>query len=206
MNKWYIFGSIVVVFGFVGLFLLQKDNTADRIDISKGPIVAFGDSLIYGIGAPEGEGFVAQLSERIGYPIINLGIPGNTTKDGLDRLNTVLTLNPSLVIVLLGGNDYLKRVPTDQTFANLDMILSQLRMRNIEVVLLGVQGGVLSDPFEKEFRILAKKYDTPYVSNVLDGVIGKKEYMNDMVHPNTLGYSKIADRVYDVLQKIIPEF
>lgn len=202
MKNWFWIGGVVLA-GIAFFFILKNNRSFEKVDVSKGPIVAFGDSLIYGIGAQEGEGFVAQLSTKIEKPIINMGVPGNTTADGLARLNTILALNPSLVLVLLGGNDYLRRVPVEQTFANLDTIVMELTKRDIGVVLLGVQGGVLSDPFEKEFQKLAKKHDIPYVSNVLDGVIMKKELMNDMVHPNKAGYTKIADKVYPVLAKII---
>lgn len=204
MKNWFWVGGIVLVV-VVPFFLFKNSSSFEKVDVSKGPIVAFGDSLIYGIGAQEGEGFVAQLSTKIEKPIINMGVPGNTTAEGLARLNTILALNPSLVLVLLGGNDYLRRVPVEQTFANLDTIITEFTKRDIGVVLLGVQGGVLSDPFEKEFQKLAKKHDIPYVPNVLDGIIMKKELMNDMVHPNTAGYTKIADKVYSVLAKVILE-
>lgn len=202
MKNWFWIGGIVLA-GIALFFLLKDSPSFEKVDVSKGSIVAFGDSLVYGIGAQEGEGFVAQLSTKIEKPIINMGVPGNTTAEGLARLNTVLALNPSLVLVLLGGNDYLRRVPAEQTFANIDAIITELTKREIGVVLLGVQGGVLSDPFEKEFERLSKKHDIPYVPNVLDGIIMKKELMNDMVHPNTAGYTKIADKVYSVLAKVI---
>lgn len=77
---------------------------------SSGPIIAFGDSLTAGVGATAGQDYVSQLSRKSGVPIINAGISGNTTRDAAARLQSdVLSRNPSVVIVWLGGNDILQR-------------------------------------------------------------------------------------------------
>lgn len=204
MNTKWLWGSIIVGAIAIAFLIFRQNDTGPKQTIrDTGPIVAFGDSLIYGVGASTDQNFVTKLSTKIGEPIVNLGIPGNTTADGLARLNTVVALNPRIVLVLLGGNDYLKRVPPETTFSNLDTIISELRKRDIGVIVLGVQGGVLSDPFEKEFKALTKKHAVAYVPNVLNGLIGKKDLMSDAVHPNAEGYQRIADIVYPVLEKLI---
>jgi acyl-CoA thioesterase I len=167
-----------------------------------GPIVAFGDSLIYGTGS-SGGGFVKQLEQRLGKPIANLGVPGNTTADGIARINEVLERRPAVVLLLLGGNDYLRQVPLDETFANLARIIERLQAEGIAVLLIGVRGGLIRDNFAEHYEELADRYGTAYVHDVLDDTLGVSGYMADQVHPNDEGYGVIADRVYPVLVKMV---
>jgi lysophospholipase L1-like esterase len=166
-------------------------------------IVAFGDSLIQGVGSTDGHDLVSDLSARIGQPIVNLGVSGNTTAQGLARISELDRYDPKVVILLLGGNDFLQKVPQSETFANLAQIIQNIQGRGAIVLLLGVRGGVLSDPFAAEYQQLASTYHTAYVSNVLKGLLGHPDLMSDEVHPNDAGYAEIADRVAPVLQKLL---
>jgi acyl-CoA thioesterase-1 len=167
-----------------------------------GPIIAFGDSLIYGTGS-SGGGFVKMIEQRLDKPIENLGVPGNTTADGLARLDDVIERRPSVVILLLGGNDYLRQVPQEESFANLARIIERLQADRIAVLLVGVRGGVIRDKFAQHFEDLADRYQTAYVHDVLDDTLGVPGYMADQVHPNDAGYRVIADRVYPVLARMV---
>jgi acyl-CoA thioesterase I len=167
-----------------------------------GPIVAFGDSLIHGTGS-SGGGFVKMMEIRLGRPIVNLGVPGNTTADGLARLDAVIKRRPSVVILLLGGNDYLRQAPPDESFANLARIIERLQADGIAVLLIGVRGGLLRDNFAARFEDLADRYRTAYVHDVLDDTLGVSGYMADQVHPNDAGYAVIADRVFPVLSQMV---
>jgi lysophospholipase L1-like esterase len=167
-----------------------------------GPIVAFGDSLIRGTGS-SGGGFVKLLEQRLGKPIENLGVPGNTTADGIARLDEVIQRRPAVVILLLGGNDYLRQVPRDETFANLAAMIERLQAEDIAVLLVGVRGGLMRDNFAARFEELADRYGTAYVHDVLDDTLGVSGYMADQGHPNDAGYRVIADRVYPVLLKMV---
>lgn len=168
----------------------------------EGPVVAFGDSLVYGTGS-SGGGFVKLLEQRLGRPIENLGLPGNTTADGLTRIDEVLELEPSVVILLLGGNDYLRQVPPATTFANLATIIERLQTDGVAVLLAGVRGGLIRDNFASQFEELADRYGTAYVHDVLDDTLGVEGYMADQVHPNDAGYRVIADRVQPVLERML---
>ncbi|MGC9605699.1 MAG: GDSL-type esterase/lipase family protein [Minisyncoccia bacterium] len=171
---------------------------------SKGTaIVAFGDSLIQGVGASEGHDFVSLLAARLGQSIVNLGKSGDTAADGLARLDDVFRYDPRIVIVLLGGNDLLHGVPIDKTFADLDKIVTTIESRGAAVLLLGVRGGLLYDSYDSRFEALAKARGTGFVPNVLAGLIGDQEYMSDEVHPNDAGYAKIADKVEPVLKEML---
>lgn len=173
---------------------------------SKGvDIVAFGDSLIEGVGSTEGNDFVSLLSKKIGKSIINLGHSGDTTTDGIARLNQLDKYNPKVVILLLGGNDHLKKVPIGDTRKNLATLIENIQGRGSIVLILGVRGGFLNDPFDTEFEKLRDVYKTAFVPDILDGLFGNAKYMSDAIHPNDAGYKIIAERVYPILNKIITD-
>lgn len=198
--------NICIGIGFLALcvvgiwwFLFAADEVTNYPPKNE-TIVAFGDSLVVGVGASGGNDFISLLSQKIGRPIINLGISGNTSAQGLARIDEVVARDPGTVIVLLGGNDYLQRIPRDQVFSNLRAIIVRLQAQGAVVVLLGVRGGVLTDTFETEFKALAKETGSVYVSDVLDGLVGNMTYMSDAVHPNDAGYAQIAERVFKRLR------
>jgi lysophospholipase L1-like esterase len=107
------------------------------------------------------------------------------------------------VIVLLGGNDYLRRVPREQTFANLGVIVERLRSRGTAVVLVGVGVGLISDPYRAEYEAIARRTSAGLVPDVLDGIIGHPDLMADTIHPNDRGYTMVADRVEPILREIL---
>src|SRR3989344_4700791 len=115
----------------------------------------------------------------------------------------VLEKNPKLVIVLLGGNDFLTEVPPDETFLNLGEIIDKIQARQAAVLLVGVRGGVLDDPYKQRFEELAKTKNVSYIPNILDGVIGHPDLMTDPVHPNDAGYGKMAERILPALRDIL---
>ena len=102
-------------------------------------IIAFGDSLVVGHGASPGNDFVSILSDRLDHPIINAGRNGDTTQSGLERLQVeVLSQDPRIVILLLGGNDALRRMPMDQTFSRLADMIDQIHQTGAAVVPVDV--------------------------------------------------------------------
>lgn len=187
----------------IGFYYFSRDDKITNYPSKGTDIIAFGDSLVEGVGSTEGNNFVSQLSKKIGRPIINLGKSGDTTADGLTRIHELDKYNPKVVIVLLGGNDYLKKVPISETHKNLSTIIEYIEARGAIVLLLGIQGGAIKDNFKTEFEDLRDKYHTAYIPNILSDLIGKQEYMSDYVHPNNKGYEIISDRIYPVLKKLI---
>lgn len=164
-------------------------------------IIMFGDSLTIGVGASEGHSIPELLSKEIKKPVIAMGVRGETSAKGLARIDKILSKNPKIVLVLFGGNDYLQEIPIEETFKNIEDIVTRLENYGSEVVLLGIQGGILSDPYEAEFKKIVKKRGTLYVPNVLDGIIGDENLMFDEVHPNDKGYALIVKKILPVLKK-----
>ncbi len=199
--KWFVVGVTALAVVLAVFFFVARSSDIRKAS-REGPIVAFGDSLVYGTGSAGG-GFVKVIEEKIGRQIINLGVPGDTTAEGLKRLEAVIELKPSVVILLLGGNDYLRRVPQNETFANLGSIIECLQGDGAAVLLIGIRGGVLRDNFASRYEELAEKFKVAYVHDVLDDTLGVPKYMDDRVHPNDAGYRVIAERVYPVLVEMI---
>ena len=164
--------------------------------------IAFGDSLVAGVGSTAGNDFVSKLATVLGREIVNKGVSGNTTADGVDRLATIVQLQPGTVFLLLGGNDAIRRVPRAETDANLRVIISTLHDHGVFVVLLGVRGGLLTDNLETMFNKIAKETNVLYIPDVLDGLFGNPELMADAIHPNNAGYELIAGRVYKALNEL----
>lgn len=202
-HKVIIFVTICILLG-VGVYYFSKTKPIITNYPSSGTdIIAFGDSLVEGVGASAGNDLVSLLSREINQPIINLGHAGDTTADGLARLSDLDQYHPKVVLLLLGGNDYLKKIPVSDTRKNLALLIRNIQSRGAVVLLLGVRGGVLNDKFATEFENLRDVYHTAYVSDVLSGLFGNSNYMSDAVHPNDLGYKKIAQRVSLVLTQVI---
>ena len=196
---------LIVLMATIGLFFIfKKSPTITNFPSSGENIVAFGDSLVQGMGSTDGNDFVSILSRKIGEPIINLGVSGNTSADGLARINTVQAQDPKVVILLLGGNDFLRKIPTEETFKNIKQMVIELQQNGSVVVLIGIQGGLLGDPYEKYFEDIARTRGTLYVPSVLKGIIGKTNMMSDAIHPNNAGYEKMAEKILPVLQKALP--
>ena len=169
-----------------------------------GPWVAFGDSLTAGYGAAEGRDYPAQLAQRLGVPITNLGVNGNTTADGLQRLEEVARLEPRVVLLCLGGNDGLQQMSREQLFQNLATIIRRLQAGGAFIVLLGVRSTTLRDKNRKPFEALARETKTLLVPNILDGLLTDPKLMADQIHPSDAGYERIAARVEDALRPVLP--
>jgi acyl-CoA thioesterase-1 len=166
-------------------------------------IVAFGDSLTAGFGADAGDSYPDYLEKDLNaqgyhYQVINQGISGNTTKDGVDRLEDALRLKPVLVIVAFGGNDGLRGLPIAATRANLDQIVATLQHSGTKVVL----GGITLPPnygpdyirqFDQTYVLLAAKYHVPLLPFLLEDVYGVAGSMQaDGIHATDQGNAQVA--------------
>jgi acyl-CoA thioesterase-1 len=164
-------------------------------------IIAFGDSLVLGVGTTSGNNFVSLLSQRLSVDIRNSGLPGDTTGTALSRLNnSILSRRPRLVIVLLGGNDLAQAVPMAQRVSNITSIAQQIRATGAAVVLVGLTVNATLDPFGGALPGVATQTSSSFVPGVLDGFYGDPAYMADSSHPNNAGHKIMADRIEPVLR------
>ncbi|MGE0557650.1 MAG: arylesterase [Burkholderiales bacterium] len=165
-------------------------------------VLAFGDSLTYGTGAKPEESYPAVLSTLIGRSVVRAGVPGEQTAGGLQRLPGVLDEHqPRLVIVCLGGNDMLRKRPQEGVETNLRQILSTIKSRGIDAVLVGVPAPGLITSAPKFYAKLAQEFGIPYEEEVVTSVLYKPELKSDPIHPNAEGYRRIAEAIAKLLRK-----
>jgi lysophospholipase L1-like esterase len=194
--------SLLIFVALIVIYILGRQPIANYP--SKGvEVIAFGDSLIQGVGSSAEGDLPSLLSKKLLYPVVNLGRAGNTTEQGLLRLKDLDAYNPKIVLLLFGGNDYLHSIPISDTEKNLSLMIENIQARGAIVILLGVRGGIFFDNFGSMFRRLRDKYHVVYVSDVLTGLYGNNNFMSDVVHPNNEGYKVIAERVYPVLKSVL---
>lgn len=170
------------------------------------PIVFFGDSLVYGIGAEKGNDMPSLLSASLDRAVINSGTPGDTTADGLAKLDDkVLQFQPALVLILLGGNDVLQNISEEDTFQNLSSMIDRIQATNAQVILIGVRGGLLYDSYGDNYAKLARQKRVVHVDDILAGIFTDPALKADQVHPNDAGYAKMAERLLPIVRQYIVE-
>ncbi len=159
-------------------------------------MVAFGDSLTAGRGAEGAENsYPAALSLLLGRPVENMGVDGDTVARAYERLEKVLERSPSIVIVLLGGNDMLRRMDLDESFSLLETMIRRIQEEGSLVFLAGLEGLPLLAPVGKRYFEAAKNTGSVLIPDVLKDILGKPELMADGIHPNTAGYRIMAERI-----------
>jgi acyl-CoA thioesterase-1 len=160
-------------------------------------IVCFGDSITVGFGAQEGQDYPTALAKMTKFPVINAGINGDISSEGIKRIDTdVLSKEPLLVIVEFGGNDFLRKIPIEETVRNIEEMIKIIQSKNAIVAIADISTFMVMSDYGKEFRRLSKKYGAILIPGILNGIITDPELKSDFVHPNSKGYQLIAHRVY----------
>lgn len=157
-------------------------------------ILAVGDSLTAGFGAPKGADYPAQLAQILGRKVINGGVSGDTSAQALARLPALLVQKPKLVVVSIGGNDFLQRQPESGTRENIRKMVAIPHFTTWE--LLGV---VSEHPLYAE---LADELDVPLLKGVWAKILGDKDLKSDAVHANAAGYRLFAEKLAGFLRKL----
>lgn len=165
-------------------------------------VLAFGDSLTFGTGAPAGQSYPDVLEKLIKIKVINSGVPGETSEQGMARLPQVLAgSRPNLVILCHGGNDILRKLDPEKTAANLAEMIRAARKQRAEVVLIGVPKPGLFPETAGFYRTVARKMDVPVEEEVVLGILKDGALKSDHIHPNAAGYARMASAVEKLLKK-----
>jgi acyl-CoA thioesterase-1 len=184
---------------------------------TRGPrsvLVCFGDSLTAGLGTDSGESYPDYLQSDLDargyhYRVVNEGISGNTTKDGVERLDTILALKPSAVVVEFGGNDGLRGLPIQDSRANLDKIISALKASGAKVALAGITlppdyGPDYIKQFDETYTLLAKKHHVPMLPFLLKGVFDVPGMMqSDRTHATAAGNKIVAKNILPLVLPLL---
>ena len=166
-------------------------------------ILAFGDSLTYGTGVGVDASYPAVLEKLTGRTVINAGVPGEITADGVKRLPALLDEeHPDLLILCHGGNDLLRKLDRDQTIANLRTMILAARSRNIPVVLIAVpQPTLLLRESAEFYEQLAQEMQLPLEDDALARIESDDALKSDPIHPNANGYRELAGAINTLLQR-----
>jgi lysophospholipase L1-like esterase len=166
-------------------------------------ILAFGDSLTYGFGASTKESYPERLSLLSEYKVINAGINGDTSSEGLRRLPQLLEdRSVKLMILCFGGNDIIQKKSMSGLKQNLKTMIQMAKAKNIEVLLISVPNITLFglSPLGL-YEEVAKEENVPLLSGILADILSQPSLKNDQIHPNALGYKEMADRIYESLKE-----
>ena len=165
-------------------------------------ILAFGDSLTFGKGAPADSSYPHQLAQKIPQKIINSGISGEETSAGLPRLKRYLDKQPvDLVLLCHGGNDMLRKRDLEVTESRLVEMVNTIKDSGSEVVIIAVPkpGLFLSD--HDMYKRVSEQTQSPLLSDVFSDVLSDSRLRADPAHPNADGYKVVAERIYSLLDK-----
>jgi acyl-CoA thioesterase-1 len=177
-------------------------------------IVGLGDSLMAGYQLPPGDGFPAKLEAALkakgaDVAIADAGVSGDTTADGLARVDWSVPDGTDGVILELGANDALRGIAPEQSEKNLDAIIAKLKARKIPVLLAGMlappnMGANYADRFNPIYKRLADKYQLTLYPFFLDGVAAQaKLQLGDGMHPNPDGVDVMVQRFMPLVTSFI---
>lgn len=171
-------------------------------------VLAFGDSVTHGTGAAPGEDYPARLAVLTGWDVRNHGVPGDTAQAARARIAAALEeTQPALVLLEIGGNDFLRQRKESQVREDIRAILAAVRAQRIPVVLIAVPGfsplgaavGRLSD--SPIYETLAAEEKLPLVANVFTDVLSNPALKADAIHPNAHGYRRLAEGIAAALRE-----
>lgn len=189
------------------IFLLLTACSDSPKNLTKLPddavILAFGDSLTYGTGASGLKDYPNILAELTSLKVINEGVPGEISSEGLKRLPALLDeYQPKLLILIHGGNDMLRKIPPEQTADHLNKMVEEAASRHIDVVMLGVPQPNLWMLASADFyQRIAEDRNVPVDLNTLPDILGNNNLKSDMIHPNDAGYQLMADNIFKLLRE-----
>ena len=194
----------------VPLFILLSGSACTKEDAPTLPklpdsavVLAIGDSLTNGVGAGKQSNYPAVLSRLISRRVVNAGVNGETSEGLLDRLEDEIDEHrPMLIILCIGGNDFLRRNPKEVTKGNIDEAIEILKEERLPVVLIAVPSGLgLGLEPDPLYLDLAKKHDIPILKDALSELLSSPSKKSDTIHLNSTGYKELAEAVAELLEE-----
>ena len=194
------------------IVLMMGMSFTGRAATPKKSIVCFGDSITAGYGLDAGQSYPAALERLLvkggfRYEVKNQGVSGNTTKDAVARVESVVALHPDVVLVEFGGNDGLRGIAPPITRSNLDAVLTRLQAAHIQILLVGITlppnyGADYIKAFDANFRELAAKHHVPLKAMLYEGIYNLPgTIQGDGIHPTAKGSELIAEHL---LPQLLP--
>lgn len=196
------------------MFALGFSFSQTFADSSVKKILVLGDSLAEGYGLEESMAFPRIVEKELRnkkreIEIINGGVSGATSANGLQRLKWHLKKPVDLILLELGANDGLRGLKIDETKKNLKSIIQFAREKKIKIALLGIlmppnYGKEYTTQFEKMYKEIAKEEKLPFLPFLLEGVAGVPSLnLPDGIHPNQKGHEVIGKKVAQFVEKLL---
>ncbi|MBP3195036.1 MAG: arylesterase [Cardiobacteriaceae bacterium] len=207
LKKYY--NGVIYILIFSLVFLLScgknKANTYYPKLSNSATILALGDSLTEGYGASKGADYPAQLSEITGIRVVNGGVSGDTSEQALSRLSSLISDKPDLIILCIGGNDFLRKIPETETRRNISAIIEKSQQENIPIMMIAVPYISMSAAFgmlqeHKLYDELAQKYNIALLKGAWAEILANERLKSDQIHANDQGYRLFAEKVASFLK------
>jgi len=196
----YLFVAIAVI---LILFSFTSKKTTIRTLNAQESILAFGDSLTYGYHAKPSESYPTVLTQLSAHTVINAGINGETSAEGLKRLPQLLKdENIKLMLLCFGGNDIIQKKSMVSLKKNLKTMIQMAKEKNIEVLLISVPNITLFglSPLEL-YEEVADEKNVVLASGILAHILEQPSLKSDQIHPNALGYKIMGEKIYEKLKE-----
>ena len=165
--------------------------------------------MTFGTGAGPGADWPSRLAALSGWQISNAGIPGDTAEAARERIAALLGEPlPALVIIEIGGNDFLKRRAPKAVKEDVRSIITRVRQAGVQVVLVAVPelsllATIARKPADSPiYAELSREEGVPLVSDVFSDVLGKPALCTDQIHPNAEGYAVMAAGIFARLREL----
>ncbi|MDC0195024.1 GDSL-type esterase/lipase family protein [Alphaproteobacteria bacterium] len=212
---------ILIIFVLcVILFIYFKptniDNKFNSYNSNQRPFIIslYGDSLMSGFLLKESEHLSKELhlqlnKQKIPNKIMNSSIAGNTTSEGLQRINSIINDQPDIVILCLGANDMLQGINIDLINKNLEKIIIKLQKHDIKIILAGMYASpILGNDYATKYKDmyvnLSQQYNLIFMPFILEGIIFNNQYLlPDKSHPNFEGVKIMAKNLLKYLAIIL---
>lgn len=195
MNKIKLIAALAVIALIFLVATRENRSSLSQIELKRdATILAFGDSITYGYGVAQKESYPSQLQKKTGLHVINAGISGEESSEGVQRLPSLLTNKPDLVILCHGGNDILRKRSENEIKSNLIAMINLIKESGAEVLLVGVPNfGMLGVKTHPLYGEVADETEVFFEEDVLSFVEADNRLKIDYIHPNKKGYEIMTD-------------
>lgn len=201
MSKTTYITALILVALAIAIFIKESGNNSDNTILKENSVIlAFGDSLTYGYGVNSEFSYPRQMEKKTELKVINAGINGELSSEGLSRLPSLLKKKPDLVILCHGGNDILKKRSPEQLKKNLLAMIKLIKQSGADVLLVGVPDfNLLSFGTYDVYEEVADETNVLFEDSVLTYIELHRSLKSDYVHPNEKGYEMMADAFIKIL-------
>lgn len=191
-RKWTFLLLIIAL-----VFLQACSDEKQKFELADSDVIlAFGDSLTFGTGANPEQSYPAQLAKLTGRTVINAGVPGEISEKALERLPELLNKHhPQLVILCHGGNDLLRKLNVGELESNLGKMVDLIQQSGADVLLVSVPKPGLLMQASPVYQRIAEAKDVAIEDGIIAKVEAEIEWKSDPIHPNAIGYKKIAEQL-----------